>query len=1547
MTFGVTDRPLLDDLVRELLTTIEFEEVRLLSWGVVDGAFSREDVEAFAVQVIDRAEAHDHYEPANLVDALEERGLVIELPWHGDRVLRSRMAEGVRLFARLKQLFNEKQWRSGPNLVSDFRFILRARRYPKRDIPIATALSELKAEGVLGNGRAVALQALLERPHLTGLAAFQVRATKALLRNADAHTSRGIIVTVGTGSGKTLAFYLPAFAFLAPAIRKEPPNTKAIALYPRNELLKDQFSETYLEARRLDTVLSKRRKLIIGAYFGPTPYSASEEDVAEKWSATPAHDGYVCPFLRCPTNDCNGELVWRTADISAGRGRLACPVCQAVVGDDEVALTRRQMQDSPPDILFTTTEMLNRSMSDSYSCHVFGLGVASPPSVVLLDEVHTYTGTHGAQAALLLRRWRHAVRRPVQFVGLSATLRNASEFFGSLIGLEAEEVEEITPRTEEMVEEGVEYLLALRGDPVSKTSLPSTTIQSVMLLRRLLDPRNTGGEKGVSQGLFGQKVFLFTDDLDVTNRLYYDTLDAERRNGDGTPQAGRKPLAALRSQTCPDHPQRLLAGQSWYVAEEIGHPLGLAAPLEIGRTSSQDVGVDRKSDVVVATASLEVGYNDPTVGAVIQHKAPRDPASFLQRKGRAGRNRAMRPWTVVVLSDYGRDRIAFQGYDSLFDPVIAAKSLPVANRHVLRMQAVFAFMDWIGGQIRSVPPGSVYRDFSGPGNSTRTRKRQEAEAVVIQRLLGGEKELLGSLESHFREALDLAQDEVLALLWEPPRALILHVLPTIHRRLVSGWKRMLVYKDEIPTDFLVANAPLPDFIPANLFSDLNLPEVAVVSSSGFKSRTDSIPVLQALTALTPGKVTRRFAVRSGQISHWIPLPDFSTTAIRQRIAVEDICSEFEELGAFSALGEDGIEAANIRCVRPWEMRPEITPKAIAPSSNSRLKWRTQLLPVGDGLALDLPTGSPWAQIVSSIHVFSHAYQAHLEVRRFAIGATAELRFNPRRLPIAQAPTSLTSEVEFVGRDGAPAALGFRALVDGLRFYVPLVEHGVIALDHANGENVRAFRTAYFRERVRTDATLLQHANAFKLDWLFQVYMSALSAWAIREETTFAQAREALGQKLQPAARRVLDVVFESLNLPETEDAQGSGGEDAYDAGSVLPEEAPDLTRKTLRDEVLELFANKTVTGRLQELASVLWEAPDAGWLDWERRRYLTTLGGALLEACQQLYPEADADDLVLDIEPGLRSKDIAPLPPGVAELWITEAVIGGGGVIEEISRRLADDPRRFFRLVEAALGPTDFEITDAELRRIVDLMVEDDKVVGATQAVRQHQRHEELQASVIRLEDVLSERGVLVSHPVMVAMHARVLRPGTGPATDRLLQWLIREWRDKEVHLGAEVDPRVFAFLASDETNVQVTEALASIDPAAATDRAFRFHAIYSLLWPRGSAVRALGLSAYNPFATLPPPDRQLVLDHLPRRVLPINVLEADWRIRAETALKQEGIARLVVPITQSRKMKDVLIALTAQPVEVDYLYLYPRVESVERRVDEIVASIELPDVPQ
>lgn len=74
--------------------------------------------------------------------------------------------------------------------------------------------------------------------------------------------------------------------------------------------------------------------------------------------------------------------------------------------------------------------MLNQRLSDNSLNHLFGVGLRAqrPPELVLLDEVHTYEGRHGAQVAYLMRRWQHLVDQPLSFVGLSATLREADSF---------------------------------------------------------------------------------------------------------------------------------------------------------------------------------------------------------------------------------------------------------------------------------------------------------------------------------------------------------------------------------------------------------------------------------------------------------------------------------------------------------------------------------------------------------------------------------------------------------------------------------------------------------------------------------------------------------------------------------------------------------------------------------------------------------------------------------------------------------------------------------------------------------------------------------------------------------------------------------------------------------------------------------------------------------------------------------------------------------------------------------------------------------------
>ena len=271
-----------------------------------------------------------------------------------------------------------------------------------------------------------------------------------------------------------------------------------------------------------------------------------------------------------------------------------------------------------------------------------------------------------------------------------------------------------------------------------------------MLIPRLLDPPNVP----VSKGAFGSGAFLFTDNLDVINRLYDDLRDAEAYTIFGRPDQQRDPLARLRGAG-PDATIRDLEGQRWRACEEIGHTLDRR--LVVGRTTSQDAGVNQASNIVVATASLEVGFNDPQVGAVIQHKAPRGMASFLQRKGRAGRDGAMRPITLTVLSDYGRDRAFYQAYEHLFDPSLEPQHLSISNSYVLRMQAVYALLDWLAARATGYEKGWFWDLLSRPLASTslEMRKLLEATKARLTKVVRSDEASIADLRAYLKAALRL------------------------------------------------------------------------------------------------------------------------------------------------------------------------------------------------------------------------------------------------------------------------------------------------------------------------------------------------------------------------------------------------------------------------------------------------------------------------------------------------------------------------------------------------------------------------------------------------------------------------------------------------------------------------------------------------------------------------------------------------------------------------------------------------------------------------
>lgn len=1500
-------------VVARVIDALESREDRLLAWGVVDGAFSRSEVEAVVQEVCDDVLMLEGeiLDPEEIIEQLLRTGMLHTALELGSDQLRTRSAEAIRLMLRLRQRFpaqGREGWSGAPALVSDYRYLRRPRWYARRDIARTDALADLN----LTDTQRVALESIMP-PTLAG---FQVRATIEILAADGQATSSATVIGAGTGSGKTWAFYLPALALLA-EYHSADRWVRALAVYPRAELLRDQLQTAFDNAELLDGMLTERagRPLRIGTLFSDTPKDA--DDVEQRWRHWRKVDGkgWAMPSLRCRAKTasgarCRGDLVWPDKERSRNIELVRCATCGTEVAGGRVALTRQHLQANPPDLLFLTGEMLNRSLSDPNLCELIGAGGGGRrPRMVLLDEIHTYSGTSGAQLAMLLRRWQHRVMRPVTFVGLSATLVDARRFMSALCGVPEERVTYVSPDDAELVAADAEHLLALRSDPVSNGSTLSTTIQTAMLLPRILDPLGHASESGdgPSAGLYGSRTFVFTDDLDVTNRLYYNLLDAEgQKVRRGQIQAHRSsgPLAALRRGEAFDG---ILAarrdGQVWDLPERIGHVLSQG--LRVGRTSSQDSGVSADAPVVVATASLEVGFDDPRVGAVIQHKAPRDSAAFLQRKGRAGRPSGMRPWTVIVLSDYGRDREMYEGWDALLDPTLAARSLPVDNQQVLRMHAVQCLVDWLARELwkRGVRNARPWLHLGGPDRWGSENSVPEAK-VILGALVEGDISLVSDLRRFVRDSLRLDEETVDDLLWQPPRSVLLEAVPTLLRRLEQRWA-VIQRPEGDPVDGLdspgtFSGSPLPDFFTTTLFGDLSLPELAFVVPSQTQRQDEIMPIAQGMRSFAPGRVQRRFATEDSDVRHWWGIDDYGTT-----IVVDPARVEHRPDGAVVVPGE----ATPVPVLRPLRLHLDIAPQRIANAANAFLSWITQITPAGASLELALPDDDPFGSLLGSAAFHLHAQRAQIEMRRATHEVRVELLLSDGK--------ELRSTRTFSDEEGRRVALGATFNVDAVRFDVRMAPPELTESD------LIELRMPWFLERMLSTPALAEQANQFRLEWVGQAALAALTTEAVAAHCDLRSAFDRLRPRFTEALLDAVGLLFA---------VDGEGGTDDEELPEADPGSAPVITNPSrLRSSLEDVLSRSGFVGDLEAVVAALWcPGDDPDLLAWVERRMLTTVGQGILEAARLSCPEHDPENLVLDLEP------LGPNgEPERRRIWISEQTIGGGGAVEALAHVIRREPRRFLRLVNRAVSAGPDDEVDGDLTRFLHAR-DTPTLATAVAEYRDAASHAERIQRLGGLRAALRSAGLPTGRRLLVPLTARLLRPGSTPEQDAIVSDVLAEWVDAEQLLGCEIEVRTWALLAARSNR------LGDLLPDEAPTQQRRYDALASILWPRGWRVRGRHLRSYNPWQESPPSApglvRRIVRDATPE--VPADQPEAAAAIRR--LLLDRGSVDLVAPPDRRAAIAAVLLDLAEHPVETEFLQVHPVPVATTVTRDQVTVRLEV-----
>ncbi|MFJ3665552.1 DEAD/DEAH box helicase [Streptomyces sp. NPDC090106] len=266
---------------------------------------------------------------------------------------------------------------------------------------------------------------------------------------------------------------------------------------------------------------------------------------------------------------------------------------------DIAGTRRRRILAQRPDLLLTTPESLEAML---VSTHVDHRAFFSGLRTVVIDEVHAFAGDdRGWHLLAVLERLQKVAERPVQRVGLSATVGNPHELLAWLQG-------------------------SGKGRRPGQVIAPGVTLPEAGPVAR--EPAAGPPPGDVELDYVGS----------VANAA---TVIAALHRGE----------------------KRLVFCESRRTVEELGEQLRLrgvttflshASLSADERRRAEEAFAEARDCVIVSTSTLELGIDVGDLDRVVQLDAPATVASFLQRLGRTGR----RPGTVrsclfLALTDAG------------------------------------------------------------------------------------------------------------------------------------------------------------------------------------------------------------------------------------------------------------------------------------------------------------------------------------------------------------------------------------------------------------------------------------------------------------------------------------------------------------------------------------------------------------------------------------------------------------------------------------------------------------------------------------------------------------------------------------------------------------------------------------------------------------------------------------------------------------------------------------------------------------------------------
>jgi len=524
---------------------------------------------------------------------------------------------------------------------------------------------------------------------------YQVQAWDFINKIYKNEESRALIVSAPTGFGKTES--------VIPAVLNHISNSDGIAIliFPRRALLLDQLdrlskynfkNESIRIGMQMDGIDPKLRWTVYDEEQTNISLNTRNSIVPKKidplkhWNyhfetellkvdyILDTIDRLKLKVFKC---QCGGDLFlnfyFRPNRIDPNRGLRSqnteflegdpdntswkCEKCNRIYS---ISLSREDHKKLRPNLIFTTIDSLPSLFYDpDIRDYMRGKTIT-----IVLDEIHVYHGLYGAHAATILSQIADPKRIDNKFVmiGLSATIDKPQEFGKKIFGKDTFVIFPTNNDKKNIENAETYYFIKSSSDQMNSgefyTLKPQAMIQFGLLSISSLMNKD-------------EKMLTFIDIIEAVSLLKAQIEDAYnnkilhyfRLDGLTSNNVKYKNIscAGLNPGHCESDCLIYKEGECWNI---LRHYMNVTTPQNISIMPVTSLAVPNrttlnKSSIIFSTSELELGIDLPNVIHLVQYGAPFTIFSFLQRKGRAGRNPGEKPNFYFILGDKSNDFLYF------------------------------------------------------------------------------------------------------------------------------------------------------------------------------------------------------------------------------------------------------------------------------------------------------------------------------------------------------------------------------------------------------------------------------------------------------------------------------------------------------------------------------------------------------------------------------------------------------------------------------------------------------------------------------------------------------------------------------------------------------------------------------------------------------------------------------------------------------------------------------------------------------------------------